>query len=310
MYRDAVAKRMANSNSSSTSPDAAHSTIKPNIIGGTVVPRGQLPYVALIMYDNQYFCSGTLIAPKLLLTAGHCTFVYSDPTYFRVYVNRWNLDKSAAAEGTAVFAVVKQFRHPLFDESIFSHDMGIWELRSLTPSAKVTYATLNLDDPAQPSLNYQPVTVAGWGVTNTDNSVTRRLLQVVVPTAPIPLCQNMMRRLDPSTPVNPYTSICAGLLAGGKDSCYGDSGGPLMSVVKGKLVQHGTVSWGVSCALPNAFGVYQRISDNDKGAWIRKIVGSYPASERGNIVVPPVPIKTTAKKPAATSYWAGGKQHA
>jgi secreted trypsin-like serine protease len=52
--------------------------------------------------------------------------------------------------------------------------------------------------------------------------------------------------------------ICAGYAQGGKDSCSGDSGGPLMVPDGQGWMQAGIVSWGDGCAEPNKYGVYTR----------------------------------------------------
>ena len=55
--------------------------------------------------------------------------------------------------------------------------------------------------------------------------------------------------------------FCAGDLAdGGVDSCFGDSGGPILRLVDDRWVQVGIVSWGEDCALPGKPGVYSRLS--------------------------------------------------
>lgn len=61
----------------------------------------------------------------------------------------------------------------------------------------------------------------------------------------------------------PPTVICAGYAEGGKDSCEGDSGGPLMvwSSSSSSWVLAGIVSNGIRCAEPNLPGVYVRISE-------------------------------------------------
>jgi len=61
--------------------------------------------------------------------------------------------------------------------------------------------------------------------------------------------------------------MCAGYLSGGKDSCEGDSGGPLFYKLKSGLYsQVGIVSTGMSCAKPNQPGIYTRLASFIK--WI------------------------------------------
>lgn len=67
------------------------------------------------------------------------------------------------------------------------------------------------------------------------------------------------------------TFVCAGYLDGGKDSCEGDSGGPLMVLKNGRWVLIGTVSHGIKCAEPNLPGVYMRTSAYRP--WIDSIIG-------------------------------------
>lgn len=52
--------------------------------------------------------------------------------------------------------------------------------------------------------------------------------------------------------------ICAGQAA--KDSCSGDSGGPLMVHNNGHWLQIGVVSWGIGCGKGQYPGVYTRMT--------------------------------------------------
>jgi secreted trypsin-like serine protease len=56
------------------------------------------------------------------------------------------------------------------------------------------------------------------------------------------------------------TMICAGTENGGKDACFGDSGGPLFVRQNEQMVQVGVVSFGQGCARPDRPGVYSRVS--------------------------------------------------
>ena len=66
---------------------------------------------------------------------------------------------------------------------------------------------------------------------------------------------------------------------GGKDTCRGDSGGPLM--VKhstGRYVLAGITSWGIGCARPSLPGMYTRAANHVD--WIMATVASTFYSEK------------------------------
>jgi Trypsin len=46
--------------------------IQPLIIGGKDAELGQLPWQAILYFDNIFICGGSLIQPQWVLTASHC----------------------------------------------------------------------------------------------------------------------------------------------------------------------------------------------------------------------------------------------
>lgn len=66
--------------------------------------------------------------------------------------------------------------------------------------------------------------------------------------------------------------LCAGFEAGGKDTCHGDSGGPLMLPQqkdgKFNFYQIGVVSYGIGCGRSNIPGIYANVQHYAK--WIKR----------------------------------------
>lgn len=89
--------------------------------------------------------------------------------------------------------------------------------------------------------------------------------QLQVPVLDNSVCKNGYKKAKKLFSQNQFdtTIICAGHLAGGKDSCDGDSGGPLMLPVhvdgKFPFYQIGVVSYGAGCGLPNLPSAYTNV---------------------------------------------------
>ena len=46
---------------------------KPFIVGGVEASAGEFPFIVSLQRNGNHFCGGTLIAPDVVLTAGHCS---------------------------------------------------------------------------------------------------------------------------------------------------------------------------------------------------------------------------------------------
>jgi trypsin len=75
----------------------------------------------------------------------------------------------------------------------------------------------------------------------------------------VPVVSRATCRAEYGTSAVTNNMFCAGLAAGGKDSCSGDSGGPIIDAATGVLI--GTVSWGQGCAEAGYAGVYSRVGN-------------------------------------------------
>jgi secreted trypsin-like serine protease len=245
-----------------------------DIVGGYEAQPGAWPWMAALVSSGQpnafqgQFCGGALIDPQWVLTASHCT-ENSSPSDIDVVLGRHTLSSS---DGERI-SVTQIIQHPSYNPSTVDFDIALLHLSR--PSSQPTIPVVGAGDSAL----FDPgtlATVIGWGLTdpNNDSSYTDALQQVSVPIVSNAVC-NASNAYNGQITDN---MLCAGYALGGKDSCSGDSGGPLMvpDAQGSGWVQAGIVSWGDGCASPNKYGVYTRVA-NFK-SWIESHVGSLPTS--------------------------------
>lgn len=101
----------------------------------------------------------------------------------------------------------------------------------------------------------QTVTTIGFGRVEEGGILSPQLREVQIRALPFDGCSEAFPEYSY---INNTMHICAGVPEGGKDSCSGDSGGPLLDLA-GRL-QYGIVSIGFGCGRPNSPGIYTRVS--------------------------------------------------
>jgi len=269
----------------------------PRVFGGRDAAPGAWPFqVALLQRwgldatpESQYyaqFCGGSVIAPDLILTAAHCVdFDGETVPADDVVVLTGATDLT---EGTRhdVAAILK---HPGYDPIRLDNDIALLRLTTPTTAPAIRLATETPES--------GPVWVTGWGMIE-DETFPDWLQEVKVALQPSAACNGGIKEVfradisdmlgwaalrmgfppsaleaavelvsagfaDPLTP----GMLCAGVEEGRRDSCYGDSGGPLFALTPEGPVQHGVVSWGegprdgsAACGHAGLYGVYARVS--------------------------------------------------
>lgn len=186
-------------------------------MGGYKIDIKDAPHQVSLQNRGSHICGGSIISPKWILTAAHCTNG-GIASSFKVRVG-----SSEAAKGGELIQVAKIVQHKQFNYSAVDYDYSLLELSQ----------QIHFDDTKQPielpegdecDTDGVVVKVSGWG--NTQSSESRSWLrEAEVPLVNNDLCSKKYEKYGGITP----RMICAGYMEGGKDACQGDSGGPLFT---------------------------------------------------------------------------------
>ncbi len=277
------------------------------IYGGRPAQEGAWPaQVSLMMVAalNQdpksriraHFCGGSIISRSWILTAAHCV------------VDKNNRPKpveaiavhsgSVALERGDLRAIEKIIVHENYMP--FDNDIALLKLqRPISDSSGPVGAMSVIAQGA--AIPQGGAVVIGWGMTRRA-SVAESLLETNIDIQQNATCNkgmtnaarrdlgSVLQRIGWASKIpqnkledaykylteamgDPLTNnmICAGTPTGERDSCHGDSGGPLMvKQTNGKWLQIGLVSWGAKpltgevqtpCGKKNLYAVYTRLSN-------------------------------------------------
>ncbi|CAG0897245.1 unnamed protein product [Darwinula stevensoni] len=249
------------------------------IVGGEDTEPGEYAWMAALIKKSSTppsstqspFCGGSLISPGHVLTAATCVREdRQDPSSFLVRIGEHDFANTSETEHRD-FNVARIHIHPNFTERSWGlyNDLAILELDN--PSEDEP-ATVCLPKKAGEFKGCGAV-VTGWGVTQ-EGEMTQPLIlqQVRVDVYSQEKCRESYQGIT-------NTHLCAGDENGEKDSCQGDTGGPLLVGLEGKWVQVGIVSYGIGCAWPGYPGVYANVSSHLP--WIAGQLGPYTLNGTG-----------------------------
>lgn len=189
-------------------PSRSEDGAPPPVVNGSQVQDGDWEDAAAIYFGDWVECTGVLVAPTVVLTAGHCMGGITD---VRLATNDYRA-------GGEKIAVKKEVEYP---HSQSSYDIGLLILKK---AAKTTPRLIAQDCILDDYLkNGADVTIVGYGATDYYGEEFGTLLMEGFTTvddfdcSEFPGCESS---------VSPGGEIGAGA-EDNVDSCYGDSGGPL-----------------------------------------------------------------------------------
>jgi secreted trypsin-like serine protease len=189
------------------------------IVGGEPASPGEFPWMAAIVDEDGAFCGGALIDREWVLTAAHCFF--SEPEYddeiatqeyfpgdFQIVLGAVDV-----TDGSGQTLEVTAIIEPGFNGGD-TKDIALLKLARPANIDGEAIATISFNtDKSFPPFKTVS-TVAGWGAMRTNGPASDILRKVSVP---VVACDSED---------SPVEFICAGGVSR-KDTCYGDSGGPL-----------------------------------------------------------------------------------
>lgn len=263
------------------------------IVGGDPIAAGQYPSLAAILIDapgvparQRLVCSGTVVHPRWIMTAGHCSdlLLFGEPVLAQVG------SRDLGAGTAQTLKVNRAVVHQRYWNRGVSYDIALFH--TMAPINAPVARLAGAADAALAS-GGRTATAVGWGFTKQLGILQppppkakppRRANHVTMPIVGDAACAATYKDFYPGYFVA-GSDVCAG--AEGRNVCYGDSGGPLYATdAKGQLVQIGVTSRGAGCAtklFPAIFTEVRRIQ-----GWVNKWTTT-KCTNRVDLGFPPIP---------------------
>jgi trypsin len=218
--------------------DLGTAATEAEILGGTVATTGQYPtVVAIVVAGGQRgLCTGTLVAPDLVLTAAHCvspaTLGYDSQEELtaetQVIVGRLDLRRS----GGRIIDAEKTIPLPTFAGP---SDADIGLIRLPGRITDITPSPINLDPAAAP-IGVE-VAMVGYGLTSSEDQSSAGT-EMVLARKPSISCASQQ-----GSGASDATFLCFSQ-TDGTGKCSGDSGGPSFADIGGRPTVVGVTSYG------------------------------------------------------------------
>ncbi|KAL0134164.1 hypothetical protein PUN28_001180 [Cardiocondyla obscurior] len=233
---------------------------KTRIVGGNVTSVYDYPWLVSLNKNGKFYCAGTLISRKHVLTAAHCLEGFDFRTIKLIFL--MDSDHSSLGRNTIARRIKSVTIHENYHSYTFNNDIGIIEMdEPISLRGVVRTACL----PEDQMIDYTGAlaTAVGWGRTGETKPLSDELRRVNLPILSKEECDQAGYAKNRIT----ENMLCAGYIlhpegTGAQDACFGDSGGPLhVKGIYGQLELIGIISWGRGCGRPNFPGIFTKLTN-------------------------------------------------
>ncbi|XP_053669193.1 CLIP domain-containing serine protease B4-like [Anopheles marshallii] len=253
--------------------------ISDRVLGGQPTQIDEFPWTALIEFQKPdgsfgFGCGGSLINERYIVTAAHCIKSISPGwKVHRVRLGEWDLSKANdcqdgfCSKAPIDLEVEKIVVHSNYTMK-FNRNANDIALIRLTRSVQYSETVRPICLPLSASVRYLDHVgfssyAVGWGKTENETRSDVKLKVELIITS-LQECKSIY---EWSGFLQKATHMCAGGVLG-KDTCIGDSGGPLMRQIAGAWYLIGVVSYGPNtCGTDGVPGVYTNVAEYVD--WIR-----------------------------------------
>ncbi|KAJ0172039.1 hypothetical protein K1T71_012012 [Dendrolimus kikuchii] len=202
------------------------------IVNGVNATLGDYPWMGVVGYHNesnrQWLCGCSIITVKHTLTAGHC-ISWREDTLKIVRVGE--LDFAREDDGaTPIDVLVKRMiLHQNYNPNLYANDIGILVLEKELVFTELIKPICLPKSRYLRSKSFETLnpTIAGWGKTDFNGLAATHLQVIDVPVKTKENCIKAYAVYDKMAKIDERV-LCAGYDNGSKETCLGDSGGPLM----------------------------------------------------------------------------------